>query len=245
MLRGVGQWEGELVRRKRNGERLVVTSQQIVYCDSSGQPAHILEVNADITGRKSAEQGLRESQARFAGIIDSAMDAIISIDETQRVVLFNTAAERIPLNWGVGVTRRGINAFPYWAPPGETSCFVIYHRQQQFEKTALCEFWNQSSMRIAQAIIMQLSIVRYIVGLGGSVRVCHRQSVSGSIRWFNSSPQEISVRLGLACTRRKCFLGSQAFVKALGSCLLIPCQEALHSRVIPCRTMPNSILFHI
>jgi PAS domain S-box-containing protein len=95
MLRSVGQFEGELVHRKRNGERLVVKSQQIVYRDSSDRPLHILEVNADITGRKSAEQGLRESQARFSGIIDSAMDAIISIDETQRVVLFNTAAERM------------------------------------------------------------------------------------------------------------------------------------------------------
>ena len=95
MLCSVGQWEGELVHRKSNGERLVVASQQIVYRDPSGLPLHVLEVNADITERKNAEQGLRESQARFAGIVDSAMDAIISIDETQRVVLFNTAAERM------------------------------------------------------------------------------------------------------------------------------------------------------
>jgi PAS domain S-box-containing protein len=95
MLRQNGQWEGELVHRKRNAERLIVTSQQIVYRDSTGLPVHILEVNADITEQKNAEQGLRESQARFAGIIESAMDAIISIDETQRVVLFNTAAERM------------------------------------------------------------------------------------------------------------------------------------------------------
>ena len=95
MLRCVGQWEGELVQRKRDGECLVVASQQIVYRDSTDRPVHILEVNADITGRKSAEQGLRESQARFASIIDSAMDAIISIDETQQVVLFNTAAEQM------------------------------------------------------------------------------------------------------------------------------------------------------
>jgi PAS domain S-box-containing protein len=95
VLRSVGQWEGELVHRKRNGERLVVKSQQIVYRDSSDRPIHILEVNADITGRKSAEQGLRESQARFSGIIDSAMDAIITIDESQQVVLFNAAAERM------------------------------------------------------------------------------------------------------------------------------------------------------
>lgn len=94
-LRDVGQWEGELVHRKRNGERLVVVSQQIVYCDSKGLPFRILEINADITEQKMAEQDLRESQARFTGIIDSAMDAIISIDETQRVVLFNAAAERM------------------------------------------------------------------------------------------------------------------------------------------------------
>jgi two-component system sensor kinase len=94
-LRSVGQWEGELVHRKRDGERLVVASQQIVYCDSSGWPVRILEVNADITERKRAEQGLRESQARFERVIQSATDAIISIDEMQRVVLFNAAAERM------------------------------------------------------------------------------------------------------------------------------------------------------
>ena len=94
-LRHTGHWEGELVHRTRNGERLVVASQQIVYCDSTGRPVRILEVNADITDREQAERGLRESQARFESVIGSAMDAIISIDEAQRMVLFNAAAERM------------------------------------------------------------------------------------------------------------------------------------------------------
>jgi len=42
-----------------------------------------------------ARLALEESEARLVAIVDSAMDAIITVDQEQRVVLFNRAAERM------------------------------------------------------------------------------------------------------------------------------------------------------
>lgn len=55
----------------------------------------ITSVIRDISSRKQVEEALRASQARLAGVLDIAEDAIISIDESHTIQLFNQGAEKI------------------------------------------------------------------------------------------------------------------------------------------------------
>lgn len=57
--------------------------------------SNFLTVVRDITDRKVSEAALQKKQTELAGVIASAMDAIITVDESQQIVLFNAMAEMI------------------------------------------------------------------------------------------------------------------------------------------------------
>jgi len=72
-----------------------VTAKGKFYYKNDGEAEQMVGMAFDITDRKLAEQQVRESEDRLAGIVGTAMDAIIAIDEEQRIVLFNAAAEKM------------------------------------------------------------------------------------------------------------------------------------------------------
>ena len=54
-----------------------------------------VELQAEIAERERAEGSADDARHRLAGIIDSAMDAIITVDDQQHIVVFNTTAEAL------------------------------------------------------------------------------------------------------------------------------------------------------
>jgi len=72
-----------------------ISSKGRAYQDAAGNPVRMMGTVADITDIKVAEQKLKESEAKFAGIVAVSADAIISIDDQKRITIFNSGAEQI------------------------------------------------------------------------------------------------------------------------------------------------------
>ncbi len=60
-----------------------------------GAPPMIVGVAQDVTSEHAATAALRLSQARLQSVVDSALDAIITLDSSHRVLVFNRAAEQM------------------------------------------------------------------------------------------------------------------------------------------------------
>lgn len=88
-------WKGEICNRKKNGELFWESAMIAPIHDEHGTVTHFVSLKEDITERRRATQALAESRQRLEGIVGSAMDAIISINDRQSIVLFNAAAEKM------------------------------------------------------------------------------------------------------------------------------------------------------
>jgi len=90
-----GEWRGELNHRHRNGHRVVVQSEWVVHCDADGRPLSVLQFIRDVTEAKRAQAMIEEREARLRAVLDTAPDAIITIDAMGIVQSFSHAAERL------------------------------------------------------------------------------------------------------------------------------------------------------
>jgi PAS domain S-box-containing protein len=78
---------------RRNGEEFPVDASISQLDTPEGKRFTV--ILRDVTERIESEQEQSRLAARLSGLLDSAMDGIITVDESQKVILYNRAAERI------------------------------------------------------------------------------------------------------------------------------------------------------
>ena len=96
VLAAEGRWEGELHQVSAEGRTLVVHGRWVLQRDDAGEPATIVEINADVTARRRAEARLRASEERFRMLVQGVRDyAIFMLDPGGQVSSWNEGAQRI------------------------------------------------------------------------------------------------------------------------------------------------------
>ncbi|GBF41712.1 signal transduction histidine kinase [Leptospira ellinghausenii] len=90
-----GSYIGEVVQEAKDGSNRNIEINLVLLNDESDLPIGYIFVARDISDRLKALKQILESEAKLTQIIDSAMDAIISIDNSKKIVLFNGAAEKM------------------------------------------------------------------------------------------------------------------------------------------------------
>ena len=86
-------WEVRL--QPQSGDPFVAALSVITVPRLQGQHGRLLWLVRDITTRKQAEAGRRDTEARQHAILHTAVDGIITIDERGIVESFNLGAERL------------------------------------------------------------------------------------------------------------------------------------------------------
>jgi len=75
-------WQGQFVNRKKNGELYIEAAQISPILDAGGNITHFVAIKQEITERVRAEKALRESEAKFRGLVESTNDWIWEIDQS-------------------------------------------------------------------------------------------------------------------------------------------------------------------
>jgi PAS domain S-box-containing protein len=133
VMRREGRWEGELRQITRDGSPIIVASRWSLRRDDRGAPTSVLEINRDITDRKSAEIALQDRERELRQLVDSfpGMVLVANAEGVQQYCNKRTAdfLGKAPLD-------------PHW--DAETRAFYVYQHAHPDDMLPLANAWRRA-----------------------------------------------------------------------------------------------------
>ena len=87
-------WSGEFTVRRRDGTTFRALISDTPIYDDEGAVVGIVGVSSDITGRKRAEEKLRESEERLRAIFEASRDGLL-VEDDERIAYANNSYARL------------------------------------------------------------------------------------------------------------------------------------------------------
>jgi PAS domain S-box-containing protein len=94
-LNDTGEWSGEFIARRKDGNSFISQGFATTVCDNSGKILGYQSASLDITERKRAEKKLQESEERFKNIAENALEFIWEVDVNGKYTYTNPVIEKI------------------------------------------------------------------------------------------------------------------------------------------------------
>jgi len=91
----IQEYSGESRFVRRDGKTPWANLTMSLVREPNGEPKYGIAIIEDITERKNAQEALRASEERYRAITENASDAIISLDENDRIQFANPATTHI------------------------------------------------------------------------------------------------------------------------------------------------------
>jgi PAS domain S-box-containing protein len=94
-LKNKGKWSGEAICIRKNQEKFSVLASSSLIKDNQDNPIGTMAIFRDITERKRAEEGLKQSREKHKELVDSIADPFFAMDKDLKCTYWNKASERL------------------------------------------------------------------------------------------------------------------------------------------------------
>lgn len=168
------------VRCKDGSWKQILTRGMITQRDADGRPVRMTGTLTDVTEQRAAEAALAMSQARREAVLQSSLDAIITVDDDALIVDFNAAAESMFERRRADVLQQPLHDVLLPAEQREPFLRAV----RRFKRTAASPLLNR---RLEAAAVRADGSVFPIEFSMVAVKVGDRQ-------WFTATMHDISER---------------------------------------------------